>query len=192
MNLILASTSKYRKELLNKLNVDFNAIDPCLDESTFKNRGLGPVELAELLSKEKALAARNIQQTGIILGGDQVAELNGEILDKPGSRENAFSQLKKMQGHTHKLITSFCLLLEDGKSILNTDITKLKMKKLNDDQINWYLDKDEPYDCAGSYKLESYGISLFEKIESEDQTAIMGLPLLKLSMELNGLGISNP
>ncbi len=97
-----------------------------------------------------------------------------------------------MQGKTHRLLTAFCLLKENGDIFTDIDITELTMKKLTDKQINWYLDADEPYDCAGSYKLECFGISLFEKIMSEDQTAIMGLPLLKLSNQLNRLGMQNP
>jgi len=192
MKLVLASTSKYRKELLEKLNVEFTCIDPKLDESEFKKLNYEPTQLVEVLAKEKALAARVFSKNGLILGGDQVAELGGLILGKPGYKENAVKQLRLMQGKTHRLLTSFCLLKENGEFVINTDVTELKMKNLSDEQIDWYLEKDIPYDCAGSYKLESFGISLFEKINSEDQTAIMGLPLLKLSEELNRLGIVNP
>lgn len=191
MKIILASTSVYRKQLLERLGFDFVCEDPELDERPFQELGLSPQDLAERLAYEKARAVFNRYPDCIVLGGDQLGEIEGQILGKPHSFENAFSQIKMMNNKSHSLITSICIL-SPGNEKIYTDITKLKMRNLSDDQIKTYLNKDEPYDCAGSYKLECLGISLFESIDGDDHNSIMGLPLMKLAQIFTDLGVRIP
>ena len=189
-DLILASKSPYRKELLERLGIPFICENSGFDENPLKSKIKDPVELTQQLSLGKANAIKPSSQS-IVLGSDQVCFLAGKILGKPGSMKNAALQLKEMSGQTHKLITSYALVI--GKeSIVKTNITELKMRILSSTQIERYLKKDQPLDCAGSYKLELAGISLMERIETTDHTAIMGLPLIELSQDLIELGFSIP
>lgn len=190
-NLILASSSKYRKELLARLGVSFSSISPDVDEDSYKAQGLAAVELAETLAFLKAEAILKLHPDACVIGSDQVAEIDGEILGKPHHREGAIKQLMLLQGLEHALVTSVCILTKDQKHIY-TDRTFLRMRELTVAQIERYLDYDLPYDCAGSYKLESLGISLFKKIEGIDHTAIQGLPLMKVAEILNQLGLEIP
>lgn len=188
--LILASTSPYRKELLNKLNLPFKSIAPNVDENLFKEKIDSPQKLAEVLAFEKAHCVFE-REGGYVIGSDQVLDLEGEILGKPGSFDKAKEQLTQMQGREHKLITSVCLISSDGIENFSV-ISTLKMRNLSSEQISRYLKFDTPYDCAGSYKMESLGISLFESIQTSDPNAIIGLPLIRLTKELNNLGWNIP
>jgi septum formation protein len=187
--LILASTSVYRQELLKKLGVPFTAQKPVCDEDQYKSQIADPLALASLLASEKA---KSLLKPGcVLIGGDQVVALEEQILGKSKTREKAIQQLQFMQGKAHQLVTAICVLSEE--KVLNyIDITHLKMKPLNTAQIAAYVDSEKPFDCAGSYKIESLGISLFESIETQDFTAIQGLPLLKLSQMLNQFGFQIP
>lgn len=189
--LILASTSKYRKELLARLGVPFISVGPQVDESLYKDKGMPAVELAESLAILKAEDVFKSHSSACVIGSDQVAEINGTILGKPHTREKAFEQLKQMNGMEHALVTSICVLYADCRFVY-TDRTFLRMRHLTDDQLYRYIDYDSPLDCAGSYKLESRGISLFRKIEGIDHTAIQGLPLMKVAEILSQIGFDLP
>ncbi|MGZ3791791.1 MAG: Maf family protein [Bdellovibrio sp.] len=176
--IILASTSKYRQELLSRLPFKFEAKAPLIDEDKEKDPSLAPRALAEKLAYLKAASLKG--KNSIVIGGDQLVALEGRILGKAHTAEKAVEQLMSMQGKTHELITAICVFCEE-KAITFTDITRMHMKKLRRDQIEHYVQLDMPVDCAGSYKIEKHGIMLFDKIESEDFTAIQGLPLIELN-----------
>lgn len=183
--LILASTSIYRKQLLQRLNIPFETIKPSFDEEIYKNQGRSAAELSLFLAAGKAKSI--LQQNACVIGSDQVVSFEGKILGKSHTQPGAFNQLKSMQGKTHQLVTSTYLIFK-GEELGWTDTVHLKMRSLTDVEIQNYINKDNPIDCAGSYKIESYGISLFEQIQAEDFTAIQGLPLLKLHLYLKKWG----
>ncbi len=184
--LILASTSKYRQELLARLARPFTAVAPLVDEEKEKDPRLSPQALAEKLAY---LKAQSLSQAGqIVIGGDQLVAFEGRIIGKPHTPEKALEQLLSMQGKTHELITAICVFNGD-KAIPYTDITRMHMKKMNREQIEKYVQLDNPIDCAGSYKIEKHGIMLFDKIESQDFTAIQGLPLIALNKILENEGL---
>lgn len=191
MDIILASSSKYRAQLLEQLALPFRQLAPQLDEEKLKvqlelEHPNNPKQIAIALAEAKA---RSIHQpNSVVIGGDQLVNLNGKILGKPGTHLQAINQLTSMQNHTHELITAICLTYQNQTFHL-CDITKLTMRKLTTEQIEKYLLQDTPYDCAGSYKLEKHGIALFEKIESQDFSAIQGIPLIALMNLLDNLGI---
>lgn len=185
--LILASTSPYREKLLKRIVPEFRILKPNVDEDDFKAHISEPQMLAESLAEEKALSVFNKHEKSIVIGGDQVASIDGEILGKPGDITRGVEQLLKLQGKTHRLFTSVCIMGPDRKE-LYTNETILTMKALDEEQIRTYLKLDKPFDCAGSYKIEKHGIALFEKVESDDFTAITGLPLIKLSLILEEFG----
>jgi septum formation protein len=188
--IILASTSPYRKKLLERLNIPFVARNPGVDEDSLKERFDDPQKLSEELAKLKAKSAlRSLDE--ITIGSDQVLDLEGRLLGKPGSKEKAIEQLLEMQGKEHTLITAVCIF-EEGKEDLFTSIAKMKMRPLDREAITRYVDYDNPIDCAGSYKLESLGISLFESVSVDDSTGIVGLPLIQLAKILRQKGLSIP
>jgi septum formation protein len=184
--IVLASTSKYRKELLERLSIPFITAAPLVNEDEYKNKGLKPIELAQTLAKLKAESLKAEGQC--VIGGDQVVALGTEILGKAHTKENAVNQLKKMQGKTHQIITAICIIYQNENHLI-TDISQMQMRALSEKEISDYVEKDNPIDCAGSYKIEKNGISLFEKIESNDFTAIQGIPLLALNKYLIEKGI---
>lgn len=178
--LILASTSKYRKELLSQLGWPFEAVAPGVDEDALKKEDLSCDQLALELSRLKAKAVYLKYEGSCVIGSDQVCHLDGSILSKPGSRDKAIEQLLFMQGKTHELLTAVTIITpEDETSFINR--TLLHMRDLTQSDVEAYVDHDHPFDCAGSYKLESRGIKLFERIEMSDHSAIIGLPLIELT-----------
>jgi septum formation protein len=185
--LILASTSKYRGALLSQLGLPFEAIAPGVDEDQLKYQGLSPTQLAMELGRLKAQAVFKKRPEACVIGSDQVCMLNGELLGKPGSFDQAIAQLSKMQGQHHELITAVTLISPQGEINFHNR-TLLFMRPLTIDQIKAYVAEDKPLDCAGSYKLETKGIKLFEKIEMDDHTSIIGLPLIQLNNHLLQLG----
>ncbi len=193
--LVLASSSPYRKQLLQRLMIDFSCSSPELDEDGFKQRGLAPLELALELAKAKAEEVLkkyvNNSQTVIVIGSDQLLSCGSDILGKPGSKEKALEQLQFLSGKTHQLITAMAVVSndKDAKMATHVDTTTLTMRNLGKAQLQRYVDQDNPINCAGSYMLESSGIILFEKIDSQDQTAIVGLPLIELTTILSGFGL---
>ncbi len=185
--LILASSSKYRKQLLEQLGVTFDCHPPQVDESEYKQQFSDTSELALTLASVKAKEVFERFPESCVIGSDQVCSLQNRILSKPGNAEKAREQLYSMQGKSHELFTAVSIVYPAGEySFINR--TTLTMRKLTLHQIDEYLRQDTPYDCAGSYKLESHGIKLFEKIEMSDHTAIIGLPLIELATHLIKIG----
>jgi len=185
--LILASTSKYRGELLSQLGHPFVAMAPGVDEDQLKSSHLSPTQLAVELAKLKAQAVFQKRPDACVIGSDQVCMLNGEILGKPGTKAKAIEQLQKMQGSHHELITAVSILYPQGEINFHNR-TLLYMRPLTLSEITLYVEDDMPLDCAGSYKLETRGIKLFEKIEMDDHTSIIGLPLIQLNNHLLKIG----
>ena len=194
--LILASTSQYRKELLLRISTTFDSIKPLLNEEKLKHELLAdlktPLEIAEELALAKALSVKATETHYTIIAGDQLVALNNEIIGKPGSKELAIKQLQQMSGKTHQLITSVVLIhvSPETKMIQRkiNHISKMTLKELTLAEINQYVEIDQPYDCAGSYKIESHGIGLFSEVKTDDFTAIQGLPLIWLSQQLKEFG----
>lgn len=175
--LILASTSKYRQELLHRLDVPFTAQAPLFDEEKHKDPALAPRALAEKLAFMKAQSLKG--EGKVVIGGDQLVSFEGRIIGKSHTPERAVEQLMAMQGKVHELVTAICVF-DGDQAIPYTDITRMHMKKMTREEAERYVTLDQATDCAGSYKIEKHGISLFDKIESEDFTAIQGLPLIAL------------
>ncbi|KAB2314044.1 septum formation inhibitor Maf [Betaproteobacteria bacterium SCN2] len=180
MKLVLASTSRYRRELLSRLQLPFEVAAPDVDETPLP--GESPAKTAFRLSVLKAQAVAQQYPDALIIGSDQVLMLDEEQLGKPGNYDNAFAQLKKMSGKSMVFHTALTLL-NSGKMHLQTrDVqTVVYIRNLSDAQIASYLKKEEPYDCAGSAKSESLGIALMERMETTDPTALIGLPLIALT-----------
>ncbi|MFN3454624.1 MAG: Maf family protein [Pseudobdellovibrio sp.] len=196
MNLILGSTSVYRKELMQKLGLEFNCIKPLCDEEILKQQLLdakaSPLKVAESLAMEKALSIQNTltsqeKISTTIIGCDQLVDFNHQILGKPKTPDTAIKQLSLMSGKTHNLITSVAILHGEQQWTLN-HISKMVMKDLSLREITHYIEKDQPLDCAGSYKIECSGIALFKKIETDDFSAIQGLPVMWVSQILQEIG----
>ena len=190
MQLILASTSPYRRAQLEAFGLKFRAEKPKADESALKLSG--PKDLEELtrfLSEKKARSLESDFPEALIIGSDQLADLSNERLDKPGSFAAAKAQLQRLSGHEHRLITSVALVSK-GRCWIHTDITRIRLKMLSEAEIESYLETDEPFDCAGSYKIEKAGMALVEKIETKDPSAIQGLPMLGLTRGFQELGVS--
>ena len=184
MSLILASSSPFRKAILEKLRIDFKAAAPNINES--RKNGESPFNLVNRLSKEKALEVAK-SHSGLIIASDQVATLgNGnneddEIFTKPGSHENAFLQLKKSSGKTITFLTGLALLnTETLKIQTHVELFKVTFKQLSDNQILSYLNKEDVLNCAGSFKSEGLGIALFSSMEGNDPNSLIGLPTIQL------------
>lgn len=192
LQILLASSSRYRRELLGRLLPRFDSVSPDVDEHAFHALEPTPDRLAQRLATEKALAVFRRFPDAIVIGSDQLADLNGQVLGKPGTVSAAVDQLLSMSGKTHRLLTAVCIAAPGRPLISIMDETRLAMRSLTSDEALRYIERDQPLDCAGSYKIESLGISLFEKIETADFTAIMGLPLIQVSQSLRELGVAIP
>ena len=190
-DLVLASTSRYRRALLHRLGVPFRCHPPGIDEDAPKSSIASPLALAEALARAKAGCLAEAEPGAIVIGGDQLVEFEGRVYGKPGSTEAAVRQLAELAGRSHRLITSIAVR-HGGGVIAHTDTTVLHMRPLRREEIERYVAADRPFDCAGSYKLEEMGIVLFDRIESSDQSAITGLPLIALTTILRGLGFEIP
>jgi len=188
--LILASTSPFRRELLQRLCIDFSTAAPDIDESA--HPGEKPSELVRRLSEAKARAIGASRQ-GLIIGSDQVATTGDDILGKPGSHEKAVEQLQYLSGKSVCFYTGLCLLnTETDNARLEVVLYTVLFRRLDDSQIENYLRADKPYNCAGSFKSEGLGITLFERMEGDDPSALIGLPLIKLTTMLREAGITLP
>lgn len=188
MKLILASTSRYRRDLLSRLHIPFEVVSPNVDETPLPNET--PSATALRLSVLKAQAAAGQFPNALIIGSDQVLMLDSEQLGKPGNHENAFAQLKKMQGKAMVFHTALTLLNSKTGRTQTRDVpTVVHIRKLSDAQIEAYLKKEQPYDCAGSARSESLGIALMERMDSPDPTALIGLPLMALTKMLMNEGV---
>jgi len=189
MKLILASTSPYRKALLDRLQVDFQCDPPDIDESPQPHESIENmvVRLAKL--KAEAVAARH--PDALIIGSDQSAVLDGEILTKSGNFDNAVRQLQRASGKRVVFQTGLCLLnTRTGQSQSACVPYTVVFKTLTREMIEHYLNKEQPYNCAGSFRSEGLGIALFERFEGEDPNALVGLPLIRLIEMLNNEGFS--
>lgn len=192
MGIILASTSPYRKLLLDRLGLPFEQKNPLFHERLLKENAYpGAASLARALATEKvnSLVASHPQDT--IIGGDQVVELDGRMFGKPETAERAIDQLTELSGRTHRIATAVAVW-DEGRLSTHVDITTLTMRTLELSAIERYVQADQPLDCAGSYKLESRGITLFERIETSDYTAIIGMPLIALTGMLRAIGYVIP
>lgn len=190
-NLVLASNSTYRRQILGKLPLRFSSCGSDVDETPFPDEP--PNALALRLAVAKAQAAAKTHARHLIIGSDQVAACDGLLLGKPGDRERALQQLKHQSGKKSTFYTGICLLdSSTGMCKTDLDICHVYFRDLNEAQLIRYLDKDQPYDCAGGFKSEGYGIALFSKIEGEDPNALIGLPLIKLIKLLAHFGVAIP
>ena len=191
-NLILASSSSYRKSLLERLQISFTCVSPDLDERLQDNESA--LDQAVRLASQKAQAVAVEFPQATVIGSDQVAELcfrepdiqNPRVLGKPGNHQRAVEQLSAQSGQLVKFYTAVTVL-KQGVPSSALDITEVKFRHLSNAEIEAYLKADTPYDCAGSFKAESLGISLFESVRSDDPSALIGLPLIKLSQLLRDL-----
>lgn len=189
--LVLGSTSTYRRALLERLRVPFTCEAPGVDESVAKAAGGNPLAIVQQLALQKALAVQRRHPDAIVIGCDQLASVDSLLLDKPGTAANARAQLQALRGREHRLLTAVAIAHAGGLQEF-VDTTRLLMRQLSDDEIDRYVAAEQPFDCAGSYRIEGLGIALFERIDSRDHTAIVGLPLLQLSAELRRLGLFVP
>ncbi|RCS30046.1 septum formation protein Maf [Rhodanobacter denitrificans] len=188
---VLGSTSRYRAELLRRLLPDFEQIAPGTDETPWP--GEAPVARALRLAIAKAEAAAREYRNALVIGSDQVAEIDGLVLDKPGSAERARSQLAASSGRDVHFHTALCLLdSRDGRRYTHIDHTRVRFRELDPAEIARYVEREQPLDCAGSFKCEGLGISLFEAIDNHDPSALIGLPLIALARMLRGAGIELP
>lgn len=179
MKLILASTSPFRKAILDKLGVNFDIASPETDETALDNET--PEQLVERLSIAKAKAVADKVESALVIGSDQVSVIDGEIIGKPHTHENAVKQLKNASGKTVTFYTGLCLY-NSATHQYQSEVVPFNVvfRDLTEHQIESYLKKEEPYNCAGSFKSEALGIVLFDKLEGEDPNTLMGLPLIRL------------
>lgn len=181
--LVLASTSKYRKAQLERLGLLFACEAPQVDEAPWQSSGRRPEEIATGLALAKAREVFGRFPASRVIGGDQVPEVEGEILGKPETSERACEQLARLSGRSHRLLTAICVVDARGEWS-HLEVATLTMRRLSGPEIEAYVARDKPLDCAGSYKLEAAGIGLFERIECADWTSIEGVPLLALAGHL--------
>jgi len=187
-HLILGSTSVYRRELLERLRVPFSVQSPHVDETP--QPGERPADLAQRLALAKARAVATRFPDCVVIGSDQVADLDGEPLGKPGNHPRAVEQLQRMRGKTVIFQTAVAVVcVQSGFEQLDLAAVKVTFRNLTDAEIEHYLLAEQPYDCAGSAKSESLGIALLERIDSDDPTALVGLPLIRTSAMLRAAGI---
>lgn len=186
--LILASSSPYRREVLSRLGVEFGSISPDIDES--RRDGESPGELVRRLAEEKAAAISATHPKALIIGSDQVATLGNHILGKPGNHEQAVKQLKMASGKRVTFLTGLCLLnSESGRSQVSCEAFHVEFRDLTDEEIEQYLKKEKPYNCAGSFKSEGLGICLFKRLQGDDPASLIGLPLIQLVDMLRNEGL---
>lgn len=186
--LILGSTSRYRRELLERLRVPFDVVSPDVDETPLP--GEAPQALATRLALAKAKAVAALHPNAVVIGSDQVADLNGEPLGKPGTHERAVVQLQRMRGQTVIFQTAVSVVCQ-ASGFEQTELAQIKVRfrELSDAEIEAYLRAEEPYDCAGSAKSEGLGIALLDAIDNDDPTALIGLPMIRTARMLRAAGI---
>jgi septum formation protein len=190
--LILASGSPYRRELLARLGLPFSVRSPDIDETP--QPGESFVHTAQRLACEKAIAIAKQFPNAVVIGSDQVAQCNGIRLDKPGNAENALNQLLIQRGKTSEFHTAVCVASEGGKNIaqelVTTRVMFLDERDLSEEVLRRYVEREKPFDCAGGAKSEGLGIALIKSIEGPDPTALVGLPLIAVVRLLQGAGVS--
>ncbi len=188
--IILASTSPFRRELLQKLGIPFHCESPNVDESPLP--GEKPEQLARRLAENKASAVASKFESAWVIGSDQVATIDGKTaIGKPGNREKAISQLMSQSGKIVTFYTGLCLQNKSlGKSFKTVEPFRVNFRLLTREEVEAYVDKDEPYGCAGSFKSEGLGISLFQSMEGSDPSTLIGLPLIQLNKWLIEAGLN--
>jgi len=188
--IILASSSPYRRELLDRLRLPYSAQSPDIDESPIA--GESAADLVVRLAEQKARAIGE-HCKGLVIGSDQVATIDGEILGKPGNHEAAVSQLARLSGRQVLFLTGLCLF-DSNHHEIQVDMIPFEVgfRELSRDQIERYLRAEQPYNCAGSFKSEALGITLFSKMSGDDPTALIGLPLIRLTTMLANAGVELP
>src|SRR5688500_4133881 len=183
--IILASTSRYRRELLARLRLPFTASSPNAAEDAIPGEAPAAMAARLALAKARSIAARG----ALVIGSDQVASLDGELLRKPGSAEVAVAQLRAAQGRTVLFHTAVAVIATDsGATLQHVDCTEVLFRRLDDSALEQYVRLESPLDCAGSFKSEGLGVALFERISSQDPTALIGLPLIFVADALRRLG----
>ena len=188
---VLGSTSPYRRELMQRLGLPFEVLAPGVDETP--EPGETPAALAQRLALAKARAVARQRPAAIVIGSDQVADLNGEPLGKPGTHERAVEQLQRMRGQTVVFQTALAVVcLDSGFEAADLAPVRVCFRDLDDGEIERYLRTEQPYDCAGSAKSEGLGIALLERIDSDDPTALVGLPLIRTCRLLRAAGVHLP
>jgi septum formation protein len=189
--LVLGSTSRYRAELLGRLGLPFEALAPGTLEDERPDEP--PAARAMRLAVAKARDAAAGLPDALVIGSDQVAELDGLLLEKPGTAERAHAQLAACSGQVVNFHTALCLFdTRDGRQRTHLDLTRVHFRHLDAAEITRYIEREQPLDCAGSFKCEGLGISLFERIENNDPTALIGLPMIALAQLLRDAGIRIP
>lgn len=185
--IVLASSSRYRRELLERLLDDFQSVAPDRDETP--RAGESPRQLVRRLARSKAEAVAEGNPAALVIGADQVAALDSRVLGKPGSHRKAVEQLLHSSGKTLAFLTAACVLDPVSRQLHeHTDRTQVRFRRFDRALAESYLRRDEPYDCAGSFRIEGAGVVLFESVTSEDPTALVGLPMIWLAGVLQELG----
>ena len=189
--LVLGSTSVYRRELLQRLRLPFTVAAPAVDETPLP--GEPPAQLAQRLALAKAHAVATLHPEAVVIGSDQVADLAGQPLGKPGDHARATAQLQRMRGHTVVFHTAVAVVCH-ASGFVQTDLApvRVRFRELSDAEIERYLRAEQPYDCAGSAKSEGLGIALLDAIVSDDPTALIGLPLIRTCQLLRAAGVVLP
>lgn len=191
LRLVLASTSPYRRQLLERFGQRFTVAAPDVDESPLP--GETPVDLVNRLARAKAEVVARRNPRSIVIGSDQIAVFGREILGKPGNPERCIEQLKAVSGQRLTFNTAVHVIQSDsGSNESHLDVTTVHFRKLSDDEITRYVARERPVNCAGGFKAEALGITLFERIESQDPTALIGLPLIWLASALRRSGLTLP
>ena len=188
--IVLASTSPFRRELLSRLALPFETMAPDIDESRHPHEP--PLDMVRRLSEAKARACASARDA-LVIGSDQVATVGDDVLGKPGTHERAAAQLRHLSGRCVTFLTGLCLLntVTDAAQV-DAIPFRVHFRMLSEEQIERYLRHDQPYNCAGSFKSEGLGITLFKRMEGDDPTALVGLPLIRLTDMLKKAGASLP
>lgn len=191
LGLVLGSSSVYRRELLSRLCLPFEVCSPDVDETP--QDGESPLALAQRLALAKAQAVAQQYPQHVVIGSDQVADLHGTPLGKPGTHQRAVEQLQRMRGHTVHFHTAMVVVhLASGLCLQDTATVNVVFRHYSDDEIERYLQREQPYDCAGSAKSEGLGIAMLDRIDSDDPTALIGLPLIRTARMLRQAGLVLP
>ncbi|WP_202839971.1 Maf family protein [Luteimonas saliphila] len=188
--LVLASTSRYRAELLARLRLPFDTARPDVDERPLPGEAPGSLALRLAGAKAEAVSAR--RPDAVVIGSDQVASCDGQVLGKPGTHEAAIAQLQAMSGREAVFLTAVAVAGPDGATGHALDTTTVRFRPLGDDDIARYVEFEQPLDCAGSFKCEGLGIALFDAIDTRDPTALVGLPLIATARLLRARGFAIP
>jgi len=187
--LILASSSPFRRQILDKLQIEYTCISPDIDESQLENETAS--QLVKRLAENKARKIADSVSDSLVIGSDQVAVLGDEILGKPHTHENAVKQLEKLSGNTVTFLTGLALINSKTGQVQSEVVPfKVVFRSLSKQMIENYLKTEQPYSCAGSFKSEALGIVLFEKLEGEDPNTLVGLPLIRLVRMLENEGMN--